>query len=84
MGPYLEMAFDTIIAHGGKLIVRTNNIDVREATHGPCWNPSRILIIEFGRMAPYHAPPIALSKPPLTTTRFPSPGARASLKPQQT
>jgi len=47
MKPYLDMAFDTITAHGGKLIARTSNIDVREATHGPGWKPSRILIIEF-------------------------------------
>jgi uncharacterized protein (DUF1330 family) len=50
MGPYLEKAFDTITAHGGKLIARTSNIEVREATHGPGWKPSRILIIEFASM----------------------------------
>jgi uncharacterized protein (DUF1330 family) len=50
MGPYLEKAFDTITAHGGKLLARTNNIDVRESTHGVGWKPSRILIIEFPSM----------------------------------
>ena len=50
MGPYLEKAFDTITSHGGKLIARTSNIDVREGTHGPGWKPSRILIIEFATM----------------------------------
>jgi uncharacterized protein (DUF1330 family) len=50
MGPYLEKAFDTITSHGGKLIARTNNIEIREETHGAGWHPSRILIIEFASM----------------------------------
>lgn len=40
-------AFDTLIPFGGKLLARTNNIDVLEATHGPGLHPNRILLIEF-------------------------------------
>jgi uncharacterized protein (DUF1330 family) len=38
-----ERAFDTLIPYGGKVIARTNNVDVREGD----WKPKRILIIEF-------------------------------------
>ena len=48
--PYLERAFDTLIPHGGKVIARSSNIEVRESTHGPGWHPNRILIIEFPSM----------------------------------
>jgi uncharacterized protein (DUF1330 family) len=48
---YLDKAWDTIKAHGGKVLARTTNIDVRESTHGTGWQPSRILIIEFPSMA---------------------------------
>jgi uncharacterized protein (DUF1330 family) len=47
MKPYIEKAFDTLIPFGGKVLARTNNIDVREDTHGPGWKPNRILIVEF-------------------------------------
>ena len=50
MKPYPDKAFDTIAAHGGKLIARTGNIDVRESTYGPSWRPSQILIIQFVSM----------------------------------
>jgi uncharacterized protein (DUF1330 family) len=50
MKPYLDKAFDTVTSYGGKIVARTNNVDVRETTHGPGWNPSRILIIEFASM----------------------------------
>jgi len=45
--PYLEKAFDTLVPYGGKVIARTSNIEIREATHGQGWRPTRILIIEF-------------------------------------
>ena len=44
--PYLEKAFETIEAFGGKLIARTSNIDVREGN----WAFDRILVIEFPSM----------------------------------
>ena len=47
MKPYSEKALVTVIPYGGKVIVRTNNIDIRESSHGPGWHPTRILIIEF-------------------------------------
>jgi uncharacterized protein (DUF1330 family) len=50
MTPYLEKAFDTVAASGGKILVRTGNIEVREATHRDGWHPTRILIIEFPSM----------------------------------
>ena len=50
MKPYLEKAFDTLRAHGGKVIVSTGNIDVRESSHGPGWKPTRLFIAEFPSM----------------------------------
>jgi len=50
MKAYGEKAFDTLIPYGGKVIARTNNIDIRESSHGPGWRPTRILIIEFPTM----------------------------------
>ena len=50
MKPYLDKAFDMIKSHGGKVIVRTSNIDIREGSHGAGWSPTRILIIEFPSM----------------------------------
>jgi uncharacterized protein (DUF1330 family) len=50
MKPYLERAWDTLIPYGGKAIVRTGNIDIRENSHGLGWKPTRILIIEFPSM----------------------------------
>ena len=50
MKPYLEKAFDTLRAHGGRVIVNTGNIDVRESSHGPGWKPTRLFIAEFSSM----------------------------------
>jgi uncharacterized protein (DUF1330 family) len=50
MKPYIDKAFDTLAAHGGKILARTNNIEVSEATHRDGWHPTRILIIEFADM----------------------------------
>ena len=50
MKPYLDRAFDTLRAHGGKVIVSTSNIDVRESSHGPGWKPTRLFIAEFPSM----------------------------------
>ena len=47
MKPYLDKAFDTLDQYGGRVLVRTSDIDVREATNGPGWKPTRILLIEF-------------------------------------
>jgi uncharacterized protein (DUF1330 family) len=47
MKPYLEKAFGTLKAHGGKVIVNTDNIDVRESSHGPGWRPTRLFMVEF-------------------------------------
>jgi uncharacterized protein (DUF1330 family) len=47
MKPYLDKGFDTLKAHGGKVIVRTSNIDVRESSHGAGWRPTRLFIVEF-------------------------------------
>ncbi|MGE0700628.1 MAG: DUF1330 domain-containing protein [Hyphomicrobiaceae bacterium] len=44
---YSEKAFGTLVAFGGKLLARTNNVEVIEATNGPGWRPNRILLIEF-------------------------------------
>ena len=43
MKPYSEKALGTVVPYGGKVIARTNNIDVRESSHGPGWHPTRIL-----------------------------------------
>jgi uncharacterized protein (DUF1330 family) len=48
---YREKAFDTLIPFGGKTIVRTNDIDVREARRDKSWTPTRLLIIEFPTLA---------------------------------
>jgi uncharacterized protein (DUF1330 family) len=50
MKPYLEKAFDTLRAHGGRVIVSTSNIDVRESRHGLGWKPTRLFIAEFPSM----------------------------------
>ena len=47
MKPYREKAFDTLIPYGGRPIVRTNDIDVREVRPDKAWVPTRLLIIEF-------------------------------------
>lgn len=47
MKPYREKAFDTLIPYGGRAIVRTNEIDVREVRSDKSWTPTRLLIIEF-------------------------------------
>ena len=47
MKPYLDKAFDTLDQYGGRVLVRTSDIDIREATNGPGWKPTRILLIEF-------------------------------------
>ena len=47
MKPYREKAFDTLIPYGGRPIVRTDDIDVREVRPDKGWKPTRLLIIEF-------------------------------------
>jgi uncharacterized protein (DUF1330 family) len=47
MRAYGEKAFDTLIPFGGKTIVRTNDIDIREVRPDKGWTPTRLLIIEF-------------------------------------
>jgi uncharacterized protein (DUF1330 family) len=47
MKPYLDKAFATLKAHGGKVIVNSTNIDVREGSHGAGWRPTRLFIVEF-------------------------------------
>jgi uncharacterized protein (DUF1330 family) len=47
MKTYREKAFETIVRYGGKPIVRTNDIDVREVRPDSPWKPTRLLIIEF-------------------------------------
>jgi uncharacterized protein (DUF1330 family) len=60
MKEYSEKAFPTLLPFGGKVVVRTNNIEVLEATHGPGWRPDRILLLEFPTLeaarAWYHSP----------------------------
>src|SRR5829696_2859652 len=51
MKPYREKAFDTLIPYGGKPIVRTDHIEVREVRHEKAWTPTRLLIIEFPTLA---------------------------------
>jgi len=51
MKPYREKAFDTLIPYGGKAVVRTNEIDVREVRTDKGWEPTRLLIIEFPTLA---------------------------------
>ena len=47
MKPYRDKAFDTIKPYGGRPIVRTSDIDVREVRQDKGWTPTRLLIIEF-------------------------------------
>lgn len=47
MKPYGEKAFDTLVPFGGRAIVRTNDIDIREVRLDKSWKPTRLLIIEF-------------------------------------
>ena len=47
MKPYGEKAFDTLLPYGGRAIVRTNEIDIREVRRDKGWTPTRLLIIEF-------------------------------------
>ncbi len=47
MKPYRERAFDTVIPYGGKPIVQTGEIDVRELRQDKPWTPTRLLIVEF-------------------------------------
>jgi uncharacterized protein (DUF1330 family) len=47
MKQYSAKAFDTLVSYGGKAIVRTNNLEIRESNNGPGWKPTRLLIIEF-------------------------------------
>ncbi len=60
MKEYSEKAFPTLVPFGGKVVARTNNIEVLEATHGPGWRPNRILLLEFPTLeaarAWYHSP----------------------------
>ena len=51
MRPYREKAFDTLIPYGGKAIVRTDDIDIREVRPDKGWTPTRLLIIEFPTLA---------------------------------
>ena len=51
MKPYREKAFGTLIPYAGKVIVRTNDIDVREVRRDTSWAPTRLLIIEFPTLA---------------------------------
>ena len=51
MKPYLDKAFDTVAAFGGKILVRGGNPEIRESTHRDGWHPTRILIIEFPSVA---------------------------------
>jgi uncharacterized protein (DUF1330 family) len=47
MKPYREKAFDTLLPFGGRAIVRTDEIDIREVRLDKGWEPTRLLIIEF-------------------------------------
>jgi uncharacterized protein (DUF1330 family) len=40
MKPYRDKAFDTIKPYGGRPIVRTNDIDVREVRPDKGWTPT--------------------------------------------
>ena len=51
MKPYREKAFATLIPYGGRPIVRTNDIDIREVRRDKSWTPTRLLIIEFPTLA---------------------------------
>jgi uncharacterized protein (DUF1330 family) len=51
MKPYGEKAFDTLIPYGGKVIARTNDMEVREVRRDKPWEPTRLLIIEFPSVA---------------------------------
>src|SRR5579862_942657 len=51
MKPYREKAFDTLVPYGGKAIVRTDEIDVREVRADKGWAPTRLLVIEFPTLA---------------------------------
>ena len=51
MKAYRERVFNTLILYGGKPIVRTDAIDVREVRLHKSWTPKRLLIIEFPTLA---------------------------------
>jgi uncharacterized protein (DUF1330 family) len=51
MKPYGDKAWDTLKPYGGKPIVRTNEIEVREVNPDRSWTPTRLLIIEFPTVA---------------------------------
>ena len=51
MKPYREKAFDTLIPYGGRTIVQTKDIDIREVRRDKSWTPTRLLIIEFPTLA---------------------------------
>ena len=55
MNSYREKAFDTLIPYGGRPIVRTNVIHVREIRRDQGWFPTRLLIIEFPTLAAVNA-----------------------------
>jgi uncharacterized protein (DUF1330 family) len=55
MKPYREKASDTLTPYGGRTIVRTNDIDVREVRGDKSWTPTRLLIIEFPTLAAANA-----------------------------
>jgi uncharacterized protein (DUF1330 family) len=55
MKPYTEKAFDTLIPYGGRAIVRTDEVDVREVRRDKAWTPTRLLIIEFPNLAAANA-----------------------------
>jgi len=51
MKPYREKAWDTLVPYGGRPIVRTGDIEVREVRRDKSWTPTRLLIIEFPTLA---------------------------------
>jgi uncharacterized protein (DUF1330 family) len=51
MKAYAEKAWDTLPPYGGRPIVRTNEIEVREVRRDKGWAPTRLLIIEFPTLA---------------------------------
>jgi uncharacterized protein (DUF1330 family) len=51
MKAYRDKAFDTLIPFGGRPIVRTGDVDVREVRPDKSWTPTRLLIIEFPTVA---------------------------------
>ena len=46
MKTYREKAFDTVRPFGGRAIVQTGAIEVRETRSDKPWTPSRLLIVD--------------------------------------